>query len=129
MGMSVWPAVDETTRRTVSDLIFFGSRWGPPPPSAEQSVTSLRSGYPYPLDNSVRGVEHSVPPIGPALEDWAEEHRTLVSSELEAKLRNACYQPQDNPDRLPPALWQSRSGVGGFELQILRQLFRQQSTS
>lgn len=69
-----------------------------------------------------------MPPTGPNLEDWAEGQRTLVSSELEAKLRRACYQPLDNPDRLPAALWQSSFGVGGFELQILRQLYRQQST-
>lgn len=57
------------------------------------------------------------------LSRYTSQNRHIISPELELKLRKAHYLPEDDPDEVPAQEWQSRYGVGYFELKRLRQLY------
>jgi hypothetical protein len=61
---------------------------------------------------------------GDALTQWANEHRDVITYELEEKLRRAGYQPRLDPDRISGDEW-LRMGVGAFSVGILRDLWKQ----
>lgn len=61
--------------------------------------------------------------MGDELGLWANENRTVISPDLEQKLRGAHYLPSDNPDDISAQDWRDQDGVGYFELRRLRELY------
>jgi hypothetical protein len=59
---------------------------------------------------------------GDTLSTWAEQHRDVVTPELEDILRRAGYHPNLDPDRISSEEWMEM-GVGAFGLALLRDLY------
>lgn len=93
--------------------------------AGQESMLSVTSAYPFPRDTASSAPDQLSVHEDRDLAGWAERHRHKISLELQDKLRAACYLPLDDPDRLPVDQWQRLFGVGLFELEILRQLFRE----
>jgi hypothetical protein len=62
---------------------------------------------------------------GDALSTWAEQHRDVVTPELEDSLRRAGYHPNLDPDRISSEDWM-KMGVGTYGLAILKDLYKAQ---
>lgn len=106
------------------------SRPNPTPPAAPPAPHSSPPTYydvenyaTFNQENRVTNRRNRDAEIG-RLGEWANEHRQLISEELEGKLRRAGYSPSFNPDFMSRDVWVSMYGVSDDDIHVLRELYR-----